>query len=44
LKLASRWLSAAVAAKNLLIRASAATRDTNSSTTAVIDFLPPRRS
>src|SRR5437867_12626873 len=39
-----RAASDAVAAKKPLIRLSPATRPTNSSTTAVIAFLPPRRS
>src|SRR5438105_4633084 len=42
LNLASLFGSDAVALKKLLIRASPAQRPTNSSTTAVIAFLPPR--
>src|ERR1700729_3448282 len=42
LNLASRFGSDAVALKKLLMRLSAATRPTKSSTTATIAFLPPR--
>src|SRR5579859_6689416 len=44
LNFASRFGSEAVCLKKPLIRLSAATRPTNSSTTAVIAFLPPSRS
>src|SRR5216684_871446 len=44
LNVAIRFGSEAVNAKNLLILASAATFATNSSTTAVMAFLPPSRS